>query len=146
MLIYLIFYIIDTTNFSFSETILNKAKEVTSKDYDFYGAYNSVIDTINTYLYSEQEEITNKVEGGETVENQVQETSKVEENRVDGIYIAELPKEEEEGVNQSEIKHTEESETDRIKKEYDFVLPLSRNNLFRIWRKRSYSKCNNSLS
>lgn len=44
---------------------------------------------------------------------------------------------EDENVNQTEVSYVEESETDRIKRLYEFVLPVSRSCFIRVWDKRS---------
>ena len=104
ILIYYIFHLIDTTNYSFSGDTLSKAKEIISYDFDFYNAYNEVIENINKFLYSEENKAELEKNEDEANENQAQD---------------------EESVNQSEVKFTEESETERIKNNYSFILPVT---------------------
>lgn len=51
VLIYFIFYLINTTNYSFSEVTLNKTNELISHDYDFIGMCNNFINWANEYIY-----------------------------------------------------------------------------------------------
>lgn len=55
IMIYYIFYLINTTNYVFSNDTLNRTKEIISKDYDFYSIYNSVVEAVNNFIYSTQE-------------------------------------------------------------------------------------------
>ncbi len=107
-LIYYVFYLISTTNYTFSEDTLNKTREILTHDFDFYGIYNSAIENINKFLYPE--------ENGENVVENNEETNAGETN--------DMPIEEE-SLNQAEISSAEESELERIKKEYAFVLPAT---------------------
>lgn len=122
VLIYFIFYLINTTNYTFSENILIKTKEVISNDVDFYGIYNSVLKYVNDFIYSDinieqsNEETTAKgeqIDGENTSGEQASESGEKNENN------------EEESLTQSEISQAEESETDRIRKTYSFVLPVT---------------------
>lgn len=123
ILIYYIFYLINTTNYSFSSDTLSKTKEIVSHDFDFLSIYNKLIDDINKFLYSEENksEEQNNLEGNE-------ENKEGEENK-DNIVQEDLGnvqiKEDEESVNQSEVSYTEESETERIRRNYSFILPVN---------------------
>lgn len=120
ILIYYIFYLINTTNYSFSESTLNKARELITQDYDFYSIYNNVVEAINSYLYSEEKEENNKEDNQENIQNNQEEGKEENNQNTEGET-----KNEEESVNQSEVSYTEESETDRIKKNYSFILPIN---------------------
>lgn len=104
-LIYYIFYLINTTNYNFSENILNKTKELLTHDFDFYGIYNSAVEGINKFLYPE--------------ENKEEDTTQQNENDIKQEAI------DEETLNQPEISFKEESEIERIKREYAFTLPAT---------------------
>lgn len=56
ILIYWMFHLVNTTNYSFSQDILNKVRELISEDYDFYSIYNNIVQSVNTYLYPKDEE------------------------------------------------------------------------------------------
>ena len=142
VVIYFMFYLVNTTSYSFSENVLNKVKELISADYDFKGAYNSAIQSINNYIYGdEQKEADNQNNGqqegaenseqngdsganegqGENSENQEKSEEGADTNS--GEDTANIN--EDESLTQSEVSKTEESETERIKKEYAFSLPVS---------------------
>lgn len=117
--IYYIFYLLNTTNYSFSDDTLSKAKELISNDFDFYRIYTVVVENVNSYLYPEENVETKD----EEINNENQEEKQENENVND-----------EEGVNQTEVGVTEESETARIRNEYEFILPLNRSNFIGVWR------------
>lgn len=104
ILIYYIFYLINTTNYNFSENTLNKAKELLSYDFDFYGIYNSAVESINEFLYPEKDKES---------ENEIKQDE--QDSKHEAI--------DEESLNQPEISSAEESELERIKREYSFTLP-----------------------
>lgn len=106
ILIYYIFYLINTTNYNFSENTLNKVKELLSYDFDFYGIYNSAVEGIDEFLYPEKNN-SNKDE------NEVKQDE--QNDKQETIH--------EESLNQPEISSAEESELERIKREYSFTLP-----------------------
>ena len=128
--LYYIFHLISTTNYSFSNDTLSKTKEIISQDFDFYGVYMMVVENVNNYLYPEENKNgdTNNDNNNGNEENSNLENG--EEQKLE-----EEQKSEEEGVNQSEVSYTEERETERIKHNYSFILPLDRrSNFIRIWR------------
>ena len=114
--LYYIFHLISTTNYSFSEDTLNKAKELLSHDLDFQGMYTIVVENINNYLYSEENQDNEQTEENKNEENKEEETENNTNNDEQNT---------EEGVNQQEVSFTEESETERIKHNYSFILPLN---------------------
>lgn len=137
--IYFMFYLVNTTNYSFSENVLNKVRELVTADYDFKGLYNSVVQNINNYIYSDEQKTENEnneeqegdgqneegnvSEGqGENSENQG-EDAEGENINLEAENTANVN--EDESLTQSEVSKTEESETERIKKEYAFSLPVS---------------------
>ncbi len=122
MLIYFIFHLVNTTNYSFSEDALNKTEELISHDVDFVYIYNNIVDTIKKYIpnvTTSEEEIINEIV--DESENEVVES---EDESINGENIA-VSTEIEETTGQTEIENLELSETDRIKQEYSFILPLS---------------------
>lgn len=112
-LIYYIFYLISTTNYSFSENTLEKTKELVKNDFDFYSIYQMMIDNMNQFLYQEKES------QGEN-EKKEEENIQTEENQEQENITNE-----DENVNQSEVSYAEESELERIKRTYSFILPIN---------------------
>jgi len=139
VLIYYAFYLVNTTNYSFSDETLGKTKEIISHDFDFLQVFNSISEYVNDFLYPEKKEeanIENTEESKQNSDEQTDQVSVVENN--EGTSNNENEGNiDEENVNQSEVQHTEESETERIKNKYEFILPASRKNFIRIWDKRS---------
>ncbi len=131
VLIYFIFYLVDTTNYSFSQSALNKTEELISHDVDFMGIYNNVINVINNYMSSigiQNVESTeeNKLEGQMENETINEEQNLVtEQENIENQNVAAVSAEIEETTVQTEVKNVELSETDRIKQQYSFILPVS---------------------
>lgn len=130
VLIYFIFYLVDTTNYSFSQGALDKTEELISHDVDFMGIYNNVINTINNYISSmgvQNVENTEENNVEAQVENEVineEQNLVTEQDNVENQNVA-VSAEVEETTGQTEVKDVELSETDRIKQQYSFILPVS---------------------
>lgn len=146
VLIYFIFYLVNTTNYSFSEDALGKTEELISQDLDFTGIYNNISNWINSYISSlninkeDTNTVVNEVKA-EEVENTVSGENKIIEqgeinNTNENQNIAVVAEVNEETTGQTEVKEIELSETDRIKQKYSFILPIVRNRNIRIWNKR----------
>lgn len=159
LLIYLIFYLINTTNYSFSKEALGKTEELISSDVDFMSIYQSTVNWMNEYISSLNTQLIeeNKIEGNNIVENNKasEEQSNVieppeempdEQNENQESQGEDMAFHEEETTGQKEIQDVNLSETDRIKQEKSFVIPLKRNHIFGIWRKRSNVKYNVYIS
>lgn len=160
LLIYLIFYLVNTTNYSFSKEALGKTEELLSNDADFMGIYQSVVKWIDEYVKSLDMQIgeENKIQENEIVNSEGQENNVIEppaeeapneqEANVDSQSkdMAFNDNNNQESTGQTEIKDVNLSETDRIKKEKSFIVPLKRSYIFRIWRKRSNIKYNVYIS
>ena len=129
ILMYCIFYLINTTNYSFSEMTLSKTNEIISYDINFINIYNIIIDKVNSYLLNNNKENTNN-----TVDNNLENSENNEENdtsnqtqETDTNTLGLETKVDEETTDQEDTTNVEESLTDQIKKEYSFILPVSRN-------------------
>lgn len=152
VLIYFIFYLVNTTNYSFSEVAIDKIKEILSQDIDFVSIYNNTTNWLENYMMTltqtegNTENVENNVieEQGEMQNNvnvieQGQIENSIEENKIENIAVSEDTNE---TTGQPEIQNTELSETDRIKTQYSFIQPITRNSNIRIWGKRGYIKYN----
>ena len=123
LLIYFIFYLIKNSNYIFSESFLNKAKEILSYDINFQSQYEYVMDLIN----SENNTQTNETQ-------KIEEQNKIEEENTNSIITLEqtnqtttqtlsatsqtLPEE------SSSLSQTQE-DAEFIKQNYLLVKPLS---------------------
>ena len=123
LLIYFIFYLIKNSNYIFSESFLNKAKEILSYDINFQSQYEYVMDLIN----SENNTQTNETQ-------KIEEQNKIEEENTNSIITQEqtnqtttqtlsatsqtLPEE------SSSLSQTQE-DAEFIKQNYLLVKPLS---------------------
>ncbi len=132
VLIYFIFYLINTTNYTFSESALNKTRELVSKDINFMEIYNNIINTVNSYISTIETKKSgeNNINAENIVEEQAENKNQIENvvntnqentNEVGNLsFVTDTG----ETTGQTEIKDVELSETDRIKQNYDFTLPL----------------------
>ncbi len=123
LLIYFIFYLIKNSNYIFSESFLNKAKEILSYDINIQSQYEYVMDLIN----SENNTQTNETQ-------KIEEQNKIEEENTNSIITQEqtnqtttqtlsatsqtLPEE------SSSLSQTQE-DAEFIKQNYSLVKPLS---------------------
>lgn len=142
ILMYFIFYLINTTNYSFSEITLSKTNELISYDFNFMSIYNAIVDNINNYILNNKKDSEDKDlnQTNETTENAINaEQSKenlgsAEQVKIDGETNANIlgleAKVDEETTDEKNTTNVEESTTDKIKKEYSFILPVKRNCYF----------------
>ncbi len=102
MLMYFIFYLINTTNYSFSEEALNKTNEIISHDVDFVSIYNSVIEAIRGYIFNNgiEENQNNDEQQNGVEQNNENQDSDNEEQGEDGAKQEQSNKEEGESVSQ----------------------------------------------
>ena len=151
ILMYFIFYLINTTNYSFSEITLSKTNELISYDFNFMSIYNAIVDNINNYILNNKDSEDNNLnQTNETTENAInveqneENLGSAEQAKVDGETDTNIlgleAKVDEETTDEKNTTNVEESTTDKIKKEYSFILPVKRNCYFWIWDKRSYIK------
>ena len=104
LLIYAIFYMITTTNYIFSDSVINQTSSILNYDINFNELYNKGKDYIKGI-------INNKNSSNETISNTTQEESKEDENK----------------ENIAQVKSTTQMEKDAnyLKENYEFVKPIS---------------------
>lgn len=104
LLIYAIFYMITTTNYIFSDSVINQTSSILNYDINFNELYNKGKDYIKGI-------INNKNILNETVSNTTQEESKEDENK----------------ENIAQVKSTTQMEKDAnyLKENYEFIKPIS---------------------
>ena len=130
VLMYFIFYLINTTNYSFPEITLNKTNEIISYDINFINIYNIIKDKINIYLENKKESNGNNqndVIVNENENNIKNDEANEEKQEADTNTLGLEAKVEEETTEQEGTTKVEENLTDKIKKEYSFILPVKRN-------------------
>lgn len=129
LLIYFIFYLIQNSNYVFSEDVINKAKEILSYDIDIQGMCGQILDGFNDWSKglipsSLEENLTNTVEennaeniieenamGGAELENVVMENITTEET------VAEVTSEE-------QIEEIVQTDDEYIKSNFSFIKPV----------------------
>ena len=142
ILMYFIFYLINTTNYSFSEITLSKTNELISYDFNFMSIYNAIVDNINNYILNNKKDNEDKDlnQTNETTENAInaeqseENLGSAEQVKIDGETDTNIlgleAKVDEETTDEKNTTNVEESTTDKIKKEYSFILPVKRNCYF----------------
>lgn len=78
VLIYSIFYMIQNTNYIFSENVINKAKEILSYDINIQNLYNQTKEYINSIINKEQEDF-NLENNQEVQEENAQDQEKTDQ-------------------------------------------------------------------
>ena len=123
VLIYIIFYLIQTTNYVFSDEVLTKTREILTYDINFNNIYNQIINTFNIHSKTENETENNNIENDET--NQEENISEDEDNTVEN-------KLEEGTLSVTDVKDSNDKSTasqmdldvQEIKQKCSFVQPL----------------------
>lgn len=133
VLIYFIFYLINTTNYSFSNETIDKTKELLSTDTDFAKIYDSISQMFGGYIENlkldgnivneenkSNEEILqkqNEVQGEEQKEEA--QTGEEQTGIIDNI-------EENEQTGEESLREVNVDETERIKNKFSFLIPVNR--------------------
>ena len=138
LLIYIIFYLITTTNYVFSADVIKNTKEILNNDINFQELYNSFILFISPKIDSNQtEEFDNSIQNSENIleNNVVQNTTIIENNSVLTENIVEDKKNEtadkdngenvEESKTQDTAKTQMELDAEAVAKVCKFQKPLS---------------------
>lgn len=114
--IYLIFYLIQTTNYSFSGNVINKTKEILSYDIQFQNIYNQIL------IYVDKLKTKEKKEKEQQVITQIQEEKVIEENVIDTGQTenigGEQPTEDVSNLSQMEL------DAKNILENYSLIIPL----------------------
>ena len=161
LLLYFIFHLIYTTNYSFSKVTLDKTEELLTYEVDFLSIYNNISNVVVNYIsnfnlapYKKDEIISNdnliyenSINQDENVvkeniieenENKILETSTIVYDQNTNIAMENNEERNDEEVETQE--NTELNKIDAIKQKYRFIRPIERKNFIRIWRKRFFVK------
>lgn len=109
LLLYLVFYLINTTNYSFSSVTLDKTEEILTQDADFTSIYNNISGKINNYISSLNIITENNNEETKTEEN-------TEIINSEGENIIEETNAEEVQIESAEENNTEENQSENQEK------------------------------
>ncbi len=137
LLIYFIFYLIQNSNYVFSEDVLNKTREVLSYDVDLPSMYTKLVNGFNTI---DTELVTNIVDedantldntiqenaiGGAELENIVMETANVEiYEDVNGDDSENINKELQEETGEKVEQEIPQTDEEYIKNNFSFIKPI----------------------
>lgn len=143
LVIYFIFYLIQSSNYIFSEDVIDKTKEILSYDINLPSMYSQAMQYINTNwtTKSETEEQNNiNMQNSEELVNNVDSNS-IDDNNIDAIGGGDF-----EDVIMGETlaasadetqENVELTDEEYIKSNFSFMKPVNRNSIIRIWGKRS---------
>ncbi|MCI9016980.1 MAG: M23 family metallopeptidase [Clostridia bacterium] len=122
LVIYFIFHLIQSSNYIFSEDVINKAKEILSYDVNFQSMYQQFVEFVNTQIngnVEKEEESDNE----QKEENQNNTTQEVNNEAIGGADLGNIIMEGIEVANQKEeIK--EETNEEYIKNNFSFIKPV----------------------
>ena len=120
LVIYFIFHLIQSSNYIFSEDVINKAKEILSYDVNFQSMYQQFVEFVNTQIngnVEKEEESDNE----QKEENQNNTTQEVNNEAIGGADLGNIIMEGIEVANQKEeIK--EETNEEYIKNNFSFSI------------------------
>lgn len=125
-IVYCSYYVIKTSNFIFSEELINKTKEILSYDINIQELYCKVANYINNYSYfNKNEEMPENVQDENTNnENIIEESSNesIGVNEEETLPVAEVNKEE---INQEDNSLSQmQVDANEIKENYSLINPL----------------------
>lgn len=137
LLIYTVFYLINSNNYIFSEDFINKTREILSQDINFSQIYSSILNTINqdNINHIEQQEKENQqqpTEEQKTIEEiqnnnenigGAEELPTIEQQNVENIEASE--KYETEQVQEIQELSQMEKDANYIKSSINFIKPVN---------------------
>lgn len=133
LLIYFIFYLIQNSNYVFSEEVINRTKEILSYDINIQAVYSEVMQQINnlsqSIIVDTQEQNENNINKKDT-DNSIENT--IDEDAMGGAEIQDVLNEmlvasAKESLNQGNIKKEQElplTDNEYIKTNYSFIRPI----------------------
>ena len=134
-LIYTVFYLINTNNYTFSQDFINKTREILSQDINFSQIYSSILNTIkqdNLNQIEQQENLqqpTEEPKSMEEIQNNneniggAEELPTIEQQNVENIV--EIEKEETEEQHEVQELSQMEKDANYIKSSINFIKPVN---------------------
>lgn len=128
LLIYFIFYLIQNSNYVFSEDVINKTKEILSYDIDIKGIYNAIVSNINNLTNDANQQnsnVTNELLEN-TINNTINENQVSTNNGIGGIELQNIIVENNVATTSQEQTNQEIPKTDEeyIKENFSFNKPI----------------------
>lgn len=129
LVIYFIFYLVQSSNYIFSEDVINKTKEILSYDINLYNTYNEFIEYINTNwkLNTQDSQETNNNNLQENT-NTMEENTANELNAIGGGDFEDVVMKETAVASVNEVHNNiEVTDEEYIKNNFSFIKPVNRN-------------------
>lgn len=126
LVIYFIFYLIQNSNYIFSEDVLEKTKQILSYDIDIGSLYHQTVQ----FISSQVEALTineSKTENNENTvtKNDEQEQKVQEENGVGGAELENVVMEDSTVASADEPKQQPQTDDEYIKANFSFIKPIN---------------------
>lgn len=125
LLIYFIFYLVQNSNYIFSQEVLNRTKEILSYDIDLPVMYQQ---TMNFFEQQMQGIVPEKQEDSNTMNNEVDEiqTNEAEGNAIGGAELKNVVMEDTLAASMDEEKETiPQTDDEYIRSNFSFIKPIN---------------------
>lgn len=139
LVIYFIFYLIQSSNYIFSEDVINKTKEILSYDINLPSMYSKAMEYIDTnWKMNSTLEEQNNVNLQNIEEDTNNNSISVNEiNAIGGGDFEDVVMSETVTASAYETQDSVElTDEEYIKNNFSFIKPINRNSIIRIWSKR----------
>lgn len=139
LVIYFIFYLIQSSNYIFSEDVINKTKEILSYDINLPSMYSKAMEYIDTnWKMNSTLEEQNNVNLQNIEEDTNNNSISVNEiNAIGGGDFEDVVMSETVTASADETQDSVElTDEEYIKNNFSFIKPINRNSIIRIWSKR----------
>lgn len=135
LLIYFIFYLIQNSNYVFSEEVINKTKEVLSYDINIQAIYNEILNGINNIsqgiVPNNKEQDNNTIRQNDNIENNIDGNAiggaEIESELIEAVALSAKESVNQGSINQDDVQQDQEvqlSDSEYIKTKYVFIKPI----------------------
>lgn len=133
VLIYIIFYLIQTTNYVFSDSFINKTRDILSYDINFNNIYNQIISAFNVHNQIENEADENDAQEENVINNDISQNEEDIKEEEEEDENKDIDNQLEEGtLSVTDVTDEEDKSTvsqmdldvEEIKQKCSFVQPL----------------------
>lgn len=135
LVIYFIFYLIQNSDYVFSEEVINRTKEVLSYDINIQAIYNEILNGINNLsqgiVPNAEEQDNNTIQQNSNMENNIDENAiggaEIESAVVEAVVVSAKESVNQGSINKDNIGQEQEvplTDSEYIKAKYSFIKPI----------------------
>lgn len=135
LIIYFIFYLIQNSNYVFSEDVINKTKEILSYDIDIQEIYNQTINGLNNWgkaiVPDDRNDVTNQVQNiiDDNTVNENSTQNVIQENAIGGAELENVVLENavlsaQDTNEENKKEEVPQTDTEYIKSNFSFIKPI----------------------